>query len=186
MFQHFPGLTTKPIPPPTLHPYTNRPGKQPVTQTGRPTMRGARPTKAIEEAQRCAEKMGYHWIKNTDPALQFNAFIFRELAIYAVIVKKIRHAIDEKTFIEKLFPDDVESLRSLPLPLHVLREIWIRTQNEREWRRFYIFPDTTGEIGFNRAEGYINPHFRKDEWKASLQHVIAWYSIKDGKLEKQA
>jgi len=30
-------------------------------------MRGARPTKAIEEAQRCAEKRGYHWIKNTDP-----------------------------------------------------------------------------------------------------------------------
>ena len=26
-------------------------------------MRGARPTKSIEEAQRCAEKMGYHWIK---------------------------------------------------------------------------------------------------------------------------
>ena len=72
-------------------------------------MRGARPTKAIEEAQRCAEKMGYHWIKNTDPALQFNAFIFRELAIYAVIVKKIRHAIDEKTFVEKLFPEPESS-----------------------------------------------------------------------------
>ena len=147
-------------------------------------MRGARPTKAIEEAQRCAEKMGYHWIKNTVPTLRFNALIFREFTISAITIKKIRHAIDEKTIVERLFPDEVESLRSPPFPLHVLREIWIRTQNEREWRRFYIFPDTTGEIGFNRAEGYINPHFRKDEWKASLKHLIARYSIKDGKLEK--
>ena len=90
----------------------------------------------------------------------------------------------ENTFVEKIFPDEVEALRSLPLPPHVLRELWIRTQNERAWRRFYIFPDTTGEIGFDRAEGYINPHFRDDEWRASLQHVIAWYSIKHMQLEK--
>ena len=86
-------------------------------------MRGARPTKTIEEAQCCAEKMGYHWIKNTVPTLQFDAFIFREFAISAITIKKIRHTIDEKTFVEKLFPDEVESLRSLPLPLNVLREI---------------------------------------------------------------
>ena len=147
-------------------------------------MRGTRPAKAIEEAQRCAEKMGYHWITNTDPALRFDAFIFRPAVISALKIKKIRHSFDVNAFVEKLFPDDVEYLRSLPLPLHVLRELWIRTQNEREWRRFYIFPDTTGEIGFNRAEGYINPHFRESEWRASLQHVIARYSIKDGELEK--
>jgi len=147
-------------------------------------MRGARPTKTIEDAQCCAEKMGYHWIKNTVPTLRFDAFIFREFAISAITIKKIRHAIDENTFVEKLFPDEVEALRLLPLPPHVLRELWIRTQNERAWRRFYIFPDTTGEIGFNRAEGYINPHFREDEWSASLQHVIARYSITRGELEK--
>jgi hypothetical protein len=66
----------------------------------------------------------------------------------------------------------------------VLRELWIRTQNERAWRRFYIFPDITGEIGFDRAEGYINPHFREAEWRASLQHVIARYSINHMQLEK--
>ena len=91
------------------------------------------------EAQHCAEKMGYHWIENTDPALQFEAFIFREFAISAITIKKIRHAIDENVFVEKLFPDEVEALRSLPLPPLVLRELWIRTQNERAWRRFYIF-----------------------------------------------
>jgi hypothetical protein len=71
--------------------------------------------------------MGYHWVKNTDPTLRFDAFIFREFAISAITIKKIRHAIDENTFVEKLFPDEVEALRSLPLPPHVLRELWIRT-----------------------------------------------------------
>jgi len=79
-------------------------------------MRGARPTKAIEEAQRCAEKMGFHWIKNTDPALRFDAFMFRKAVIAAIKIKKIRYAIDEDAFIEKIFPDEVEDLRSLPLP----------------------------------------------------------------------
>ena len=74
--------------------------------------------------------MGYHWTKNTDPALQFDAFIFREFVISAITIKKIRHAIDENAFVEHLFPEKVDALRSLPLPLHVLRELWIRTQNK--------------------------------------------------------
>ena len=127
--QTFPdSITTKSIPPPPRHPYTNLSSQQPGTQTGRPTMRGARPTKTIEEAQQCAEKMGYHWTKNTDPALRFDAFIFREFVISAITIKKIRHAIDENTFVEKVFPDEVEALRSLPLPLNVLRKLWMRTQ----------------------------------------------------------
>ncbi|MCJ7742453.1 MAG: hypothetical protein MUO95_07215 [Methanoregula sp.] len=128
-------------------------------------MRGARPTKAIEEAQRCAEKMGYHWIKNTDPIWQFDAFMFRQAVIAAIKIKKIRHAIDENVFVEKLFPEEVEALRSLPLPLHVLRELWIRTQNERAWRRFSLLPDTTAEIEFNTAENYRNTHFDEEKWR---------------------
>ena len=116
-------------------------------------MRGTRPTKAIEEAQRCAEKRGYHWIKNTDPVWQFDAFMFRPAVIAAIKIKKIRHAIDENVVVEKLFPEEVEALRSLPFPLPVLRELWIRMQNERAWRRFSLLPDTTAEIGFNRVEG---------------------------------
>ena len=128
-------------------------------------MRGARPTKAIEEAQRCAEKMGFHWIKNTDPVLRFDAFIFRQGVIAAIKIKKIRYAIDEDEFVEKIFPDEVEDLRSLPLPPLVLRELWIRTQNERAWRRFYILPFTTAEIEFNTAENYRNTHFDEEKWR---------------------
>jgi len=74
--------------------------------------------------------MGYHWIKNTDPVWQFDAFMFRPAVIAAIQIKKIRHATDENAFVEHLFPEKVDALRSLPLPLHVLRELWIRTQNE--------------------------------------------------------
>ncbi len=128
-------------------------------------MRGARPTKAIEDAQRCAEKMGYHWIKNTDPVWQFDAFMFRPAVIAAIKIKKIRYAIDENAFVEHLFPEEVGTLRLLPFPLYVLRKLWIRTQNERAWRRFYILPETTAEIEFNAAENYRNTHFNDEKWR---------------------
>jgi hypothetical protein len=47
---------------------------------------------------------------------------------------------------------------------HVIRELWIRTQNERAWRRFYILPKTTAEIEFNTAENYRNTHFDDEKW----------------------
>ena len=86
--------------------------------------------------------------------------------------QKDRHAIDENAFVEKLFPEEVEALRSLPLPLHVLRELWIRTQNERAWRRFYTtqrlrlsslllktteIPTSTRRSGVMHPSGSISP-----------------------------
>jgi hypothetical protein len=56
--------------------------------------------------------------------------MFRLAVIAAIKIKKIRHAIDENAFVENLFPEKVDALRSLPLPLHSLRELWIRMQNE--------------------------------------------------------
>ena len=128
-------------------------------------MRGIKPTTAIEEAQRCAEKMGYRWVKNTVSDLPFDGFIFRSAVIAAVKLKKVRYAIDDEVIIEKKFPDEVKYLRLLPLPLSVLRELWIRTQNERAWRRFYILPETTAEIEFNSAENYRNTHYDGEKWR---------------------
>jgi len=84
--------------------------------------------KLLKKLKRCAEKRGYHWTTNTDSSLRFDAFIFRTAVIAALKVKKIRHAADENKFVENLFPEDVDALRSLPLPPHVLSELWIRTQ----------------------------------------------------------
>ena len=104
-------------------------------------------------------------IKNTDPVWQFNEFMLRPAVIAAIKIKKIRHAIDENVFVEHLFPEEVDALNSLPLPMHVLRELWIRTHNERAWRRFYILPETTAEIEFNTAENYSNTHFYDEKWR---------------------
>jgi hypothetical protein len=56
--------------------------------------------------------MGYHWIKNTDPVWQFDEFMFRLTVIAVIKIKKIRHAIDENAFVERLFPEEVDALRS--------------------------------------------------------------------------
>ena len=109
--------------------------------------------------------MGYHWLANTDPAVPFDGLMYRTAAVVAVMLKKVRYAISDDCIIEKKFPDEVAVLRTLPFPAYVLRELWIRTQNERAWRRFYILPDTTAEIEFNTSENYQNTHFREEVWK---------------------
>lgn len=97
--------------------------------------------------------------------MRFDAFMFRQPVIAAIKIKKIQHAIDENVFVEYLFPEIVDALRLLPLPLNVLRELWIRTQNERAWRRFSLLPETTAEIEFNTAANYRNTHFDEEKWR---------------------
>jgi hypothetical protein len=134
--------------------------------------RGKKPTTALDEAKSCAEKMGYRWCLNTDPEFPFDAFIFRDAVIAVVKVKKVRYSIDDKTPAEKFFPEEIEGLRHLPMPAHVLRELWVRTQNERAWRRFYILHDAVGELGFNKVEGYVNPHYDEETWKTERRIII--------------
>jgi hypothetical protein len=111
--------------------------------------------------------MGYHWLANTDPVLPFDGLMYRTAAVVAVVLKKVRYAIEDDCIIEKNFPDEVDALRTLPIPAYVFRELWIRTQNERAWRRFYILPETTAEIEFNTAENYRNTHFREKHWETA-------------------
>ncbi|MFA4877317.1 MAG: hypothetical protein WC586_07875 [Methanoregula sp.] len=134
-------------------------------------MRGRKPTTIFEEAERCAIGMGFYWVKNTATDLAFDAFMFRPKVIVAVRLKKIRYAIDDDVIIEQKFPDEVAAMRALPLPAYVLRELWIRTQNERAWRRFYILPETTAEIEENTAENYRNPHYREAYWKKAPYRI---------------
>jgi hypothetical protein len=134
--------------------------------------RGKKPTTAIDEAKACAEKMGYRWCRNTDETFPFDAFMFRDMVIAVVIVKKIRYAISGKNPIEKRFPDEIEALRSLPMPALVLRELWVRTQDERAWHRFIVLNDVVGELGFNKVEGYVNPHYDEEKWKTDRRIII--------------
>ena len=134
-------------------------------------MKGKQPENLRASGKACAEQMGYHWAENTDPTLPFDGLMYRETVMVAVKLKKSRYGIDDDCIIERKFSDDVAALRTLPLPLYVLREFWIRTQNERAFRRFYVLPDTTAEIEENTKEGYRNTHYREAYWKKAPYRI---------------
>jgi hypothetical protein len=121
-------------------------------------VRGRKATTIRDEAGLLAEQMGYRWIANPHADLAFDFFMFRPAVVAVVKLRKIRNAILGDLNAAKKFPDEVAALRALPFPPHVLRELWIRTQDDRCWRRFYIFSDMTGELGHNTAEKYRNRH----------------------------
>ena len=115
-------------------------------------MRGRPAASLNDEAKQCAEQMGYHWTDNSDPSVRFDGLMYRSSVMVAVKLKKVRYGLSDDCIIEDKFPDDVADLRTLPLPPYIVRELWVRTQNERAWRRFYILPDTTAEIEINTRE----------------------------------
>ena len=121
--------------------------------------RGRKPVKALEEAERAARSFGYRWLPNPDPDLPYDALIFSSRAAIAVKVRTVRHNPDEEQFINDLFREDLDGLRSLPLPEHFLREFWLRTQNTRGWRIFIVVGEGVGEVSFNATIGYYNPYY---------------------------
>lgn len=134
-------------------------------------MRGPPATSLNKEAKKLAEHMGYYWTDNTDPSIRFDGLMYGPSRMAAVKLKKIRYGLDVDCFAEDKFPDDVTDLRALPLPPYVIRELWVRTQNERAYRRFIVLPDTTVEIEENTAENYRNPRFREEYWKRAPYSV---------------
>jgi hypothetical protein len=100
----------------------------------------------------------------------------------AVTLKKVRYGIDDNCIIEEKFPDDIAEIRALPLPPWIIREFWVRTQNERAYRRFYILSDTTAEIEENTAENYRNTHYREEYWKKAPYRIDISLG-KDGQKE---
>jgi len=100
----------------------------------------------------------------------------------AVKMKKLRYGLDDNCVIENKLPDEVADLRNLPVPPYILRELWLRTQNERAYRRFYILPDATVEIEENTAENYRNTHYREAYWKKA-PHRIEILLEKNGEKE---
>ena len=134
-------------------------------------MRGRTPADLKSEGKRLAELMGYHWAENTDTSLKFNGLMYRANRMVAVTLIKCRYGLDADCIIEKKFPEEVADLRALPVPHYVLRELWVRTQNERAFRRFWIAPDMTAEIEENTIENYHNTHFREEYWKRAPYRI---------------
>ncbi|MFZ1897815.1 hypothetical protein [Methanoregula sp.] len=107
---------------------------------------GKKPVAACAEAKKFAERMGYQWLENPDPALAFDLFIFKPEAACIVRVRQTRYRIDPDTIYEKLIPDDLREVRALPFPPWFPKEIWLRTQHERVWRRLCVHDLAVGEI----------------------------------------
>ncbi len=134
-------------------------------------MRGRKGADLRREAIQWAAAMGFSFAGNTDPSVPFDGFLFRSAVISALKLKKVRHGLGADCDIGKKFPDDVLDLRNLPVPAFVRRELWVRTQNERAYRRFYILPSMTAEIEENTAENYRNPHFREEYWRKAPYQI---------------
>jgi hypothetical protein len=123
--------------------------------------RGKKPEAAINDAKKFAEKMGYQWQENTDnPDLGYDLLLFKPGYAFLVKVRVVRNHIDPEAFYEDLLADDLREVRGLPFPPWMPREIWLRTQHERTFRRLRIYDVTVGEIGFFDPDEYVNPHAR--------------------------
>src|SRR5512136_2354263 len=97
--------------------------------------RGKKPSSAIAEAKGFAQRMGYLPLDNPHEDLPFDILIFKCESVRVVKVRQTRYHIDPNGFYDQQFPDEIQGLRSLPFPPFVLRELWLRTQHERAWRR---------------------------------------------------
>lgn len=123
--------------------------------------RGKKPTTMLDEAKRFAERMGYHWMGNAEPDLKFDFLIYKKDSVRVVKVRQVRNRIDPDVFYEKKYPDEVRGLRALPFPPHVFRELWLKTRGEKIFRRLHVTDVSVGEIEWWGADGYTNPHVRK-------------------------
>jgi len=134
-------------------------------------VKGRRAPDLRGEGKDLAERMGYYWAENTSTLLPFEGFMWREAVTIAVKMMKVRYGIADDCRIEDKYPDEVVEVRSLPLPPYMFRELWLRTQNERMYRRFLIMPAATAEIQENTRDGYRNPHYREAYWKKAPYRV---------------
>lgn len=123
--------------------------------------RGKRPLGAIRDAKKFAERMGYRWQENTDnPELAYDFIAFKPGHAFLVKIRVVRYNIGPEIFYEDLLKDDLRDVRGLPFPPWMHREIWLRTQHERVFRRLRVYDVTVGEIEFWTPDEYVNPHAR--------------------------
>ena len=134
-------------------------------------MKGPRPASLKDEMKKWARHMGYHWAENTDPSVPFDGFLYRDAMVIAIKMKKLRYGLADNCIIENKLQDEVADLRNLPVPPYVVRELWVRTQNERAYRRFFIAPDMTAEIEEITRDNYRNTHYREAYWKKAPHRI---------------
>jgi hypothetical protein len=122
--------------------------------------RGKKPDGTMKEAKGFAERMGYRWQENPDEDLPYDLLIFKPASVRLVKVRQTRYRINPESFYEDFFPNEIRGLRGLPFPPFILRELWLRTQHERAWRRLIIYDFAVSEIEWWAPDDYTNPYVR--------------------------
>jgi hypothetical protein len=124
--------------------------------------RGKKPESTIAEAKKFAERMGYHWMENTEKDLPFDFLIFKTDSVRVVKVRGTLNRIGPDVLYENKFPDEVAGLLALPFPPGIFRELWVKARGERTWRRLHVTPAGVAEIEWWGPDGYTNPHARRE------------------------
>jgi len=101
--------------------------------------KGRRPTVALSDAKKFAERQGYVWVPNPDPAIPFDAFAYRGNDMIALRVETCRNAPGVYDLPRDFFRTAFEILRKLPLPAYLPREVWVRYSWSRAFNRFRLF-----------------------------------------------
>ena len=101
-------------------------------------MRGRRPTVALGDAKKFAERQGYVWVPNPEPTIPFDAFAYRGNDIFALRVETCRNAPGVDDLHRDFFQNSFEILRKLPLPPYLRREVWVRYSWSRTFHRFRL------------------------------------------------
>ena len=123
--------------------------------------RGPPPVAAIRDAKKFAKKMGYFVQENTEnPDLSYDFIAFKEGHAMVIKVRVVRNTINPDVMYEDLLGDAHEEFVSLPFPPWMPREIWLRTQHERTFRRLRLHGTFLFELEFWTPDDYVNPHAR--------------------------
>ena len=123
-------------------------------------MRGVRPVVTINSAKKFAERQGYRWVPNPDSDLPYDAIAYRDHDAIVIRVRTARHSPGEFDLWEDFFSDDFEILRTLPMPEHISRELWVRFVWSRAFQRYRVFGDKLMKINMVDRE---KPVFNKKE-----------------------
>lgn len=121
-------------------------------------MRGRRPTVALGDAKKFAERQGYVWVPNPDPAIPFDAFAYRGNDTIALRVETCRNAPGVYDLHRDFFRNSFEILKKLPLPAYLPREVWVRYSWSRTFNRFRLFGEDFLELTMIDRDKPVYPY----------------------------
>jgi len=85
--------------------------------------------------------------------LAYDFLIFKPDSILLIKARQTRNRINLESFCENSFLDEIRALREILFPKPIMRELWLRIQHERLWRRLMIQNLSIGEIEWRGAGG---------------------------------